>query len=220
MTDRWSPLEGVVAAGGAAAAGLAAHSVLNWRLLRKTPASPTPQDHRPSVSVLIPARDEADRLGPTLEAVLSQEGVDLEVLVLDDGSTDEDEPSPAPAGPAPWGTLVSLSSHPPLDLTGAAHTLGRGAACSLVLSQSFISTTHARLLRDGGDGAPAVEDTSTNGVWLNGQKVGDHVLDPPQTVYPKRVDYMAFDVLPMLTSGENVVGALLGNYKWGYTDVW
>ena len=34
------------------------------------------------------------------------------------GSTDEDEPSPAPAGPAPWGTLVSLSSHPPLDLTG------------------------------------------------------------------------------------------------------
>ena len=88
------------------------------------------------------------------------------------GSTDEDEPSPAPAGPAPWGTLVSLSSHPPLDLTGAAHTLGRGAACSLVLSQSFISTTHARLLRDGGDGAPAVEDTSTNGVWLNGQKVG------------------------------------------------
>ena len=30
---------------------------------------------------------------------------------------------------------VSLSSHPPLDLTGAAHTLGRGAACSLVLSR-------------------------------------------------------------------------------------
>lgn len=89
MTDRWSPLEGVVAAGGAAAAGLTAHSVLNWRLLRKTPTSPTPQDHRPSVSVLIPARDEADRLGPTLEAVLSQEGVDLEVLVLDDGSTDD-----------------------------------------------------------------------------------------------------------------------------------
>ena len=88
------------------------------------------------------------------------------------GSTDEDEPSPAPSGPAPWGTLVSLSSHPPLDLTGGVHTLGRGAACSLVLSQSFISTTHARLLRDGGDGAPAVEDTSTNGVWLNGQKVG------------------------------------------------
>jgi hypothetical protein len=57
-------------------------------------------------------------------------------------------------------------------------------------------------------------------LYLNGRKVGDHVLDPPQTVYPKRVDYMAFDVLPMLTSGENVVGALLGNYKWGYTDVW
>jgi len=53
-------------------------------------------------------------------------------------------------------------------------------------------------------------------LYVNGQRVGDHVLDPPQTVYPKRVDYMAFDVLPLLTSGENVVGALLGNYKWGY----
>ncbi|WP_108667952.1 glycosyltransferase [Euzebya rosea] len=89
MTDRWTPLDGAVAVGGVAAAGLAAHSVLNWRLLRKPPATPTPEEHRPSVSVLIPARDEADRLGPTLEAVLSQEGVDLEVLVLDDGSTDD-----------------------------------------------------------------------------------------------------------------------------------
>ena len=57
-------------------------------------------------------------------------------------------------------------------------------------------------------------------LYVNGQRVGDHVLDPPQTVYPKRVDYMAFDVLSMLAPGENVVGALLGNYKWGYTDVW
>ena len=57
-------------------------------------------------------------------------------------------------------------------------------------------------------------------LYLNGKRVGDHVLDPPQTVYPKRVNYVAFDVLPMLVPGENVVGALLGNYKWGYTDVW
>jgi hypothetical protein len=78
-----------VAAASAGAALLSLHAVVNWRLLRKPPAEPTPDPLRPSVSVLIPARDEAARLGPALEAVLQQEGVDLEVLVLDDGSTDD-----------------------------------------------------------------------------------------------------------------------------------
>lgn len=43
----------------------------------------------PPVSVLIPARDEAARIGPTLEAVLASGGVEIEVIVLDDASTDE-----------------------------------------------------------------------------------------------------------------------------------
>jgi cellulose synthase/poly-beta-1,6-N-acetylglucosamine synthase-like glycosyltransferase len=42
----------------------------------------------PSVSVLIPARDEADRIRQTLDAVLANTGVDLEVIVLDDQSQD------------------------------------------------------------------------------------------------------------------------------------
>ena len=44
---------------------------------------------------------------------------------------------------------------------------------------------------------------------------GDHVMDPPQTVYSKRVAYTTFDVLAMLKPGHNAVGAMLGNYKWG-----
>lgn len=40
------------------------------------------------VSVLIPARNEADRLDGTLESLASSREVDLEVLVLDDESTD------------------------------------------------------------------------------------------------------------------------------------
>ncbi len=78
-----------VAVAAVGAAALSAHAVLNWRLLRKPPTTPTDEALRPSVSVLIPARNEADRLGPTLESVLQQQGVDLEVLVLDDGSTDD-----------------------------------------------------------------------------------------------------------------------------------
>lgn len=42
----------------------------------------------PSVSVLIPARNEAERIEPCLQSVLRQQGVEFRVWVLDDRSTD------------------------------------------------------------------------------------------------------------------------------------
>ena len=42
----------------------------------------------PAVSVLIAALDEADSIPLTLRSVLAQRGVELEVIVADDGSTD------------------------------------------------------------------------------------------------------------------------------------
>jgi glycosyltransferase involved in cell wall biosynthesis len=42
----------------------------------------------PVVSVVIPTRDRRDLLGAALSSVLGQSGVDLEVLVVDDGSSD------------------------------------------------------------------------------------------------------------------------------------
>src|SRR5262249_36104036 len=42
----------------------------------------------PKVSVVIPTHDRAHLLPETLASVLGQEGVDLEVIVVDDGSTD------------------------------------------------------------------------------------------------------------------------------------
>lgn len=74
----------LVALASGAAALLAAHAALNARLLRTPRAGTT--DAR--VSVLLPVRDEALRVEPCLRALLAQEGVDLEVVVLDDGSTD------------------------------------------------------------------------------------------------------------------------------------
>ena len=74
-------------AGSAGAVALTAHTLVNLSLLR-VPAVDPPQA-RERVSVLLPARDEAERIGPCLAAVLAQVGVpDLEVIVLDDGSTD------------------------------------------------------------------------------------------------------------------------------------
>ncbi len=42
----------------------------------------------PEVSILIPARDEAANIGAALDRALAQEGASVEVVVLDDGSTD------------------------------------------------------------------------------------------------------------------------------------
>ncbi|MDO4754954.1 MAG: family 78 glycoside hydrolase catalytic domain, partial [Parabacteroides sp.] len=46
---------------------------------------------------------------------------------------------------------------------------------------------------------------------LNGEKVGDHWLDPGWTNYGKQILYSTFDVTSQLQSGENVLGVVLGN---------
>jgi len=75
-------------AGAAASVALLAHTLANLALV----PAPRPQPRariRERVSVLIPMRDEAHRLGPCLTSVLAQQGLDdLEIVVLDDGSTD------------------------------------------------------------------------------------------------------------------------------------
>ncbi len=62
--------------------------------------------------------------------------------------------------------------------------------------------------------------------YINGEKVGERVLEPAITDYRKTVLYSAFDVTELLQKGENVAGAMLGNgaynmrkmkgrYSWG-----
>jgi alpha-L-rhamnosidase len=46
---------------------------------------------------------------------------------------------------------------------------------------------------------------------LNGQRVGDHVLDPGWTTCSKRVLYSTYDVTEQLRRGTNTLGAMLGN---------
>lgn len=77
----------VVRAGALACIALTANSAVNLRVARR-PAARASQV-RERVSILIPARNEAHRITPTLKSVLAQEGLDdLQVIVLDDGSTD------------------------------------------------------------------------------------------------------------------------------------
>lgn len=47
-------------------------------------------------------------------------------------------------------------------------------------------------------------------LYLNGRKVGDHVLDPGFTRFDRRVLYETYDVTGMVKQGRNAVGVMLG----------
>ena len=66
-------------------------------------------------------------------------------------------------------------------------------------------------------------------LYVNGKKVGDHVLDPAITDYHKRVLYATYDITSQLKNGLNVAGLWLGNgafrlkkvegrYSWGNNE--
>ncbi len=48
-------------------------------------------------------------------------------------------------------------------------------------------------------------------LFLNGAKVGDHILDPGWTKYDKEALYVGFDITKDLCEGGNVLGVMLGN---------
>ena len=48
-------------------------------------------------------------------------------------------------------------------------------------------------------------------LYLNGRRVGDHVLDPATSDYIQRVLYVTYDVTDLLQAGANAVGVMLGN---------
>ena len=86
MTPPATAAEWLAVACAACAALPAVLTAINlpaFRGPRRSGGGPTPR-----VSLLIPARDEAGSIGECLHAALNSAGVDLEVVVLDDGSTD------------------------------------------------------------------------------------------------------------------------------------
>jgi hypothetical protein len=62
---------------------------LNLRRYRVVDASSGPASERPSVTVCIPARNEAANIEACVRSALASTGVDVEVMVHDDASTDE-----------------------------------------------------------------------------------------------------------------------------------
>jgi len=48
-------------------------------------------------------------------------------------------------------------------------------------------------------------------LYINGKRVGDHVLDPAFTDYMRRVLYCTYDVSELVRPGANALGVMLGN---------
>lgn len=89
-------------------------------------AAPPPalDDRRPAVSVLIPARDEEATITAAVESALASRGVEVEVVVLDDGS--RDHTAALVTALAADDPRVLLKTGPPL----AAGWCGKQNACA------------------------------------------------------------------------------------------
>ncbi|MBS1609080.1 MAG: glycoside hydrolase family 78 protein, partial [Bacteroidetes bacterium] len=59
-------------------------------------------------------------------------------------------------------------------------------------------------------------------LYINGQRIGDHRLDPMYTRFDRRNLYVTYDVSEQLQKGNNAIGVLLGNgwYNHQSTAVW
>ncbi|HXG02095.1 MAG TPA: glycosyltransferase [Candidatus Binatia bacterium] len=115
----------------------ALHALLNhlvWPRLAPPAAGPAPR--WPRVSVLIPARNEARRIGPALRGWLEQDYPDYEVLVFDDDSEDDTAARVAAvAGSSPRLRLLRGGALPPgwRGKPWACHNLAREARGELLV---------------------------------------------------------------------------------------
>jgi len=57
-------------------------------------------------------------------------------------------------------------------------------------------------------------------LYINGKKVGDHVLDPGQTNYEDYAFYVTYNIDSLLKDGENVIGLMLGDGWYNQDVVW
>ncbi len=55
---------------------------------------------------------------------------------------------------------------------------------------------------------------------INGERVGNHLLDPAQTTYEERAFFVTYNVTNQLQSGSNCIGVMLGHGWYGQEVAW
>jgi glycosyltransferase involved in cell wall biosynthesis len=132
----------------------------------------------PRVSVVIPVRDQPDFLAAALASVFAQPYRDLEVVVVDDGSTVDLGPALAP-----WADAVRVERQAPLGVAAASNrgaALARGAILAFhdaddLMEPGRITTPLAVLDRD-----PSLALVFGNGIAVSAD------LAPLGPVIPER----------------------------------
>jgi hypothetical protein len=121
-----------------------------------------------------------------------------------------------PSTPTKWWCEeeAAVFDTAPAIFPGAASWIGGGGQMRLKAGLSLPSGSVAKA-------RAYVTGVGAFYLFVNGQRVGVNIMDPPQTVYSKTIIYSTFDVAEVLKPGQtNEIGALLGTYKFGYTDQW
>lgn len=57
-------------------------------------------------------------------------------------------------------------------------------------------------------------------LYINGEKTGNHVLDPAPSNYDKQAYYVSYDITKQLKSGKNAIGIIIGNGFYGQNISW
>ncbi len=101
---------------------------LRWSIPRLSERPAPEPDRWPRLSVIVPARDEADTIEPALRSLLGQDYPDLEIVVVDDRSTDgTGEIVDRLAGQDPRGVVLHLTELPEGWL-GKVNAMNKGLA--------------------------------------------------------------------------------------------
>ena len=151
----------LVKAGALASAAVTANLAVNLTQAQRPTRPRTPVVER--VSVLIPARNEAQRIAPLIASLVSQEGLDdVEFIVLDDGSTDDtaDVVHAVAQGDPRVRVIIGPDEDPPAGWIGKPWACHRLAAVATGTALVFLDADvvlepwaiagSVRLLRDGG----------------------------------------------------------------------
>lgn len=148
--------------------------------------------------------------------IVPEQGASVEIVTDAswESSQKNDPPRWQPAkaigahGMAPWGKLTGFGKGQPSKSLNSRN--------SPMLRKSFTLAKPVRHAQVSICGLGYYE------LFLNGAKVGDHVLDPAWTSYHKNALYITYDISNALKPGGNALGVQLANgvYNQEFADAW
>lgn len=148
-------------AGSLAAIALTVHTAWNLRHLVTLRPVPVRRQITERISIVIPARDEANTIERTVKSALDQQGLEnLEIIVLDDGSTDGTGPLLTSLHHSQLTVIHGENTSPPVGWLGKPHACARlstHASGSVIVFldadvtlDPYAVASAVQLLREGG----------------------------------------------------------------------